>query len=110
MPMAAAKIQDRMPLLTEKSLAECINSSFWCELVNKRVKDFFALNEDCRTCEQFGRCNGGCRAEALAADPDNYMGKSPVLCELLLGHWPEKVIELMKTVKPEAECVNFKLS
>ena len=108
MMMAGTKIQDSMPLLTEKSLAECINGSCWFELVNKRVKEFFAVNEDCRTCEQFGRCNGGCRADAMSADPDNYMGKSPMLCEFLLGRWPEKIIALMKTVKPEAECINLK--
>ena len=107
MPMAGTPLQDRMPMLTEKSLAECINDSFWIELVNKRLRDFFAVNEGCRKCEQFEHCGGGCRAEALSADPDNYMGKSPGLCELLLGGWPEKIIDLMKRVKPEAECISF---
>ena len=108
MMMAGTKIQDRMPLLTENSLAECINSSFWFELVNKRVKEFFALNEDCRTCKSLKNCTGGCRADAVLADPDKYMGKSPMLCEFLLGGWPEKIIELMKTIKPEAKCTNLK--
>ncbi len=108
MMTAGTNIQDRMPVLTEKSLAECINSSFWFELVNKRISDFFAVNEDCRKCEQSAHCTGGCRADALNADPDNYMGKSPMLCEFLLGHWPEKIISLMKIIKPEAECANLK--
>ena len=107
MPMAGTSFHDRMPLLTENSLAECINSSFWFELVNMRIRDFFAVNEDCRNCRQFRHCGGGCRAEALTSDPNNYMGKSPGLCELLLGGWPEKIISLMKTIKPEAECINF---
>ncbi len=107
MMMAGTKVQEMMPSLMEKSLAECINSSFWFELVNKRVKEFFALNEDCRTCKHMEHCGGGCRAEAVITDPDNYMGKASTLCEYLLGEWPEKIIALMKRVKPEAECVNF---
>ncbi|MBQ6774032.1 MAG: SPASM domain-containing protein [Synergistaceae bacterium] len=92
-----------MPLLTEQSLADCINNSFWFDIVNKRVSEFFALNEDCRSCKYLKNCSGGCRAYALVNDPDNYMGKSPMLCELLLGEWPDKIIELVKGVRPDAK-------
>ena len=103
MPMAGTPVHEKMPFILEKGLAECINNSFWFELVNRRVKEFFAQNPECRSCEYSKRCGGGCRADALRVDPNNYMGKSPMTCELLLGGWPEKIIEAVKRVKPEAK-------
>lgn len=104
MPMAGTPIQDKMPLLTENKLIDAINKSFWFELVNRRVKEFFAANDECRTCEYAKHCGGGCRADALSADPNNYMGKSPSLCELLRGEWPKKIIDAVKRAKPDAKC------
>ena len=103
MPMAGTSIHDKMPLLTENTLIDAINKSFWFELVNRRVKEFFADNEECWNCEYAKHCRGGCRADALRVDQNNYMGKSPSVCELLRGEWPKKIIEAVKRVKPEAK-------
>ena len=108
MPMAGTILNDRMPFIKEKSLAECINSSAWFNIVNLRVRDYWAANDECRNCEYASVCSPGCRATALEYEPDNYMAKSPVLCTLIKGKWPEKIITLMKRIKPEFECVNLR--
>ncbi|MBQ7594028.1 MAG: radical SAM protein [Synergistaceae bacterium] len=109
MPMAGTIVHDKMPLIQEKGLAECINNSFWLNIVNLRVRDYLAANDECRNCEYQEKCSVGCRADALETYPDNYMGKSPILCTFIKGGWPEKIISLMKKIKPEAECINLKL-
>ncbi len=40
MPMVNTILNDRMPFIQEKSLAECINDSEWFRIVNLRVRDF----------------------------------------------------------------------
>lgn len=108
MPMAGTILHDRMPLIQEEGLAHCINDSFWFNIVNLRVRDYWAANEECRNCEYASVCSPGCRATALEYEPDNYMAKSPTLCTLIKGKWPEKIIDLMKRIRPEIECVNLK--
>lgn len=108
MPMAGTILHDRMPLIQEEGLAHCINDSFWFNIVNLRVRDYLAANAECRNCEYRSVCSTGCRASALEDSPDNYLAKSQTLCTLIKGKWPEKIIELMKRIKPEAECRNLK--
>ncbi len=107
MPMSGTPVHDKMPSIQEQGLAKCINDSFWFELVNFRQKDFLAANSECRNCEHVNECSAGCRADALNLDPDNYMGKSPMICELIKGGWPQKIISVMKAVNPEIQCVNL---
>ncbi len=97
-----------MPFIQEHGLSECINNSYWLELVNLRVLGLFEYNEVCRNCEISFRCGSGCRAEAMSYEPDSYFGKSPIVCELYKGGWPEKIIAEMKTIKLKAECIKFK--
>ena len=89
-------------------MTECINNSYWLDMVNLRLHSLFEHNEECRRCDFSSRCCGGCRAEAMTYEPNSYFGKSPVICEMYKGGWPEKIIALMKTVKPEAECLNLR--
>ncbi|MBQ3395917.1 MAG: SPASM domain-containing protein, partial [Synergistaceae bacterium] len=108
MPMADTILNDRMPFIQEKSLAECINDSAWFNIVNLRVRDYYAANDECRNCEYRSVCSPGCRAAALEDNPDNYMAKSKTLCTLIKGGWPQKIIDLMKRIKSELECSNLK--
>ncbi len=107
MPMADTILHDKMPFIQEKSLAECINDSAWLKVVNVRVRDYYAANEECRNCEYVSVCSPGCRASALEDNPDNFMAKNKTLCTLIKGCWPEKIIALMKTIKPEIKCTNL---
>lgn len=103
MPMAGTKIQDKMPLIQEEGLAHCINDSFWFELVNIRRRDFFAVHPECKSCSAFGHCDGGCRADALMYDSENYMGMSEMTCEFLRGGWPQRIASAVHSVRPDAE-------
>ena len=107
MPMAGTFVEEKMPFIQEHGLAECINDSYWLELVNLRLRSLFENNDECRTCEFSDKCSGGCRAAAMSFDHDNYFGKDLMTCELFKGRWGEKIITLMKRIKPEAECVNL---
>lgn len=105
MPMASTILNDRMPFIQEKSLAECINDSEWLKIVNIRVRDYYAANEECRNCEYVSVCSPGCRASVLEDNPDNLMAKSQTLCTLIKGGWPEKIIALVKKFRPEAKLI-----
>lgn len=105
MPMAGTFVEKEMPFIQEHGLAECINNSYWFELVNLRLRSLFEKNDECKNCEFSDKCPGGCRAAAMSFDHDNYFAKDPMTCELLKGGWAEKIIEKMKTIRPEAKSV-----
>ena len=105
MPMTGTFVEKKMPFIQEHGLAECINNSYWFELVNLRLRSLFEKNDECRKCEFSDKCPGGCRAAAMSFDHDNYFAKDPMTCELFKGRWAEKIIEKMKTIRPEAKSV-----
>lgn len=105
MPMTGTFVEKKMPFIQEHGLAECINNSYWFELVNLRLRSLFEKNDECRKCEFSDKCPGGCRAAAMSFDHDNYFAKDPMTCELFKGRWAEKIIDKMKTIRPEAKSV-----
>ena len=102
MALSGMAIQENYPLITDIGLAQCITDSTYMKLIDTRASEYFSLHEDCKKCRYSLRCYGGCRADALNIDETDIMGKSPGACELYRGGWVEKIIEAVKSVKPEA--------
>ena len=103
MSLSGLDIQERFPLITEQGLAKCITDSYYMSIINMRASEYFALHEDCRECKFSRCCYGGCRADALAVDESDIMGKSPGACELFRGGWVNKIIDAVRSVRPEAK-------
>ena len=101
--LSGMKIQDEFPLITEKGLAQCITDSRYMRLIDTRASEYFAANDECRACKYSLCCYGGCRADALSADESNIMGKAPGCCEIFRGGWVERIIQAVKSAKPDAE-------
>lgn len=95
-------IQNKFPVITQKSLPECLNNSFYMNFINTRASEYLALNQICGECRYSRHCFGGCRADALEHDPNNFMSKSPGTCEIFRGGWVDKVIKTVKQVRPNA--------
>lgn len=102
MALSGMAIQDEFPLITEQGLQKCITDSRYMRLIDTRASEYFELHEDCRNCKYAMCCYGGCRADALATDENDIMGKSMGSCELFRGGWVEKIIEAVKKARPTA--------
>ena len=107
MALSGMKIQDEFPLITEKSLSQCITDSRYMKLIETKASEYLALNEICDKCKYGHNCFGGCRADALSAGENNIMSKSPSACELFRGGWVEKIIKAVKKVRPNADSLVF---
>ncbi|MBQ4470199.1 MAG: radical SAM protein [Synergistaceae bacterium] len=112
MALSGMKLQEKFPLITEKSLSECITDSYYMKLIETRASEYLALNETCRECRYVRNCFGGCRADALSGNCDNdnidiMIGKAPGACELFNGGWVEKIIETVKKARPNADSIVF---
>ncbi len=106
MALAGMNIQEKFPLITQNSLSDCINNSFYMQIINTRASEYLALNEICNNCKYSRHCYGGCRADALEHG-NNLMGKSPGTCEIFRGGWVDKVIKAVKQVRPNAKSLVF---
>lgn len=95
LPMTGAPQEwlNRFPRLGEISLKEGLSASFYMNFISKRIRELFAENLKCGTCEFRFRCGGGCRAAALLGTGD-LMGADPGMCFILKNHYPERIREI----------------
>ena len=97
MSMAGSPIEEQFPNMLETPLEDILNEgSYYMDSINFRVSDFMEHNPECRTCQYRTKCSGGCRANAVFAEPDDYLAKDPVACEYFLGGWMEKKNKLLE--------------
>lgn len=66
MAFADTAMKDDFPSVLETPLGELTLRGSCFDVVNLRVSDFLAANEECRTCEHFRACCGGCMAEGMS--------------------------------------------
>ncbi|MBQ6773655.1 MAG: radical SAM protein [Synergistaceae bacterium] len=104
MSVSEMDVQNKFPTVFEKSLAECVSSPEFMKLIDMRVSDFFAVNQECRECKYSKHCYGGCHAIFLELDRENCINESPVMCELYSGGWIDKIINTVKKINPSAKC------
>ena len=102
MSLGSLKIKERFPNMLEQGLAKCITDSYYMKIINMRASEYFAVHSECRECKYATCCYGGCRADALNVDEFDLTGKSPASCEMFRGGWVSKIIDAVKSVRPEA--------
>ena len=91
-------VTDGFPSLRATSLQSILTDSTLLDATDSRGKALLAANEECASCEYALDCLGGCRAAALKADPDNYLGVDRGACELFKKGWVDRAEALAKDV------------
>ena len=87
------------------TLAEALSTgSRYMGLMDIRRRDFFAQNPDCASCDYLRLCGGGCRANANTAT-GSVLGRDPITCSFFKDGWAQKVVELVRGVRPTATLV-----
>ena len=90
--------QEKFPLVQDIGLKQGLSDSYYMQFVNGRIKDLFAENAECNTCQYRYKCGGGCRAAALASD-GKLMGCDRGMCMF----WKNGYYERIKKAIDEAE-------
>ena len=96
----------KMPNVRDGLIA-ALNDTSYCHTVDQTHEAYFNKNPNCRACKYAKDCMGGCRANALQGDPNNYLSRDLEACMFFHNEYPRRLIELIKTVAPEAKCLNY---
>lgn len=84
------------------SLADVLSTgSAYMEFMDMRCASFHSRNAECRECPYLRICGGGCRAFAYQAS-GTIFEKDPQTCKFFRDGWAEKVVNLLRAVRPEA--------
>ena len=95
--MMSTQVEENALSILDNDLKEIINSSYLCEIGNKKAKDFLENNKKCNECKYRYLCLGGCRANALANE-NNLFGRDEEVCKYYLGGYREKKDALLKSL------------
>ena len=63
---------DRFPSVLEEELADILLESYYQDVVNTKLSDLLEANPECKECEHFGKCTGGCMVSDIT-DDGNYL-------------------------------------
>ena len=88
----AAEYADEFPDILEIPLKDALSESRAHDIMTCRMREYFARNEKCRTCEKRLKCAGGCRVNAMACGGDN-LGIDEEACRFHLGGYEERIRE-----------------
>lgn len=111
MPCLAVSTVDELhknfPSVCKEGLQQCISSEEYLRYADMRYSDYLERNQSCRTCRYTAWCRGGCRAQALDFDPNDYLGKDIPNCVFFHKNYTKKILEAVASVAPDARCVNL---
>lgn len=83
-------------------LADVLSTgSAYMELMETRCASFHDRNPECRDCPYLAVCGGGCRAAAYQAC-GTIFAKDPMSCAFFRGGWAQKIVEVLRDVRPES--------
>jgi radical SAM protein with 4Fe4S-binding SPASM domain len=83
---------DEFPDILEIPLKEALSRSKAHDIMMCRMREYFARNEKCRTCEKRLKCAGGCRVNAMIGGKDN-LSIDEEACRFHLGGYEERITE-----------------
>ena len=89
---SAAANAKEFPNILEIPLKEALSESLAHDIMMCRMKEYFARNEKCRSCEKRLQCAGGCRVNAMTGGKDN-LSIDEDACKLHLGGYEQRVRE-----------------
>ena len=89
---SAAANAKEFPNILEIPMKEALSESLAHDIMMCRMKEYFARNEKCRSCEKRLQCAGGCRVNAMTGGKDN-LSIDEDACRLLLGGYEQRIKE-----------------
>ena len=102
--LSGMDIQEEFPLIPEIGLAKCLSDSRYMDFINTRADVVLAHNPECNGCEYAPWCQGGCRASGLeGSDQTDLLRADPACCKLYKGGWAKQLLDLMRTIRPDAD-------
>lgn len=99
--------QKDYPKIQEIGVQACLSDSKYMELVNIRASEVLEHNDKCRECPYKNVCLGGCRAAAMLVYGD-VLAPDDTICSIFRDGWTKKIVEKVKRLRPEAECLELK--
>ena len=93
--------------LHEMSVKQAIQDSAFSRCAGTTVAEYEARNPECAACAYKKYCMGGCRAQALEFDENDFLGIDRHRCEFFLNHYPERVLQRLAETVPQARCTNL---
>lgn len=89
---STAAYAERFPNILEVPLKDALNGSLASNMMTCRMREYFARNEECRTCEKRLKCAGGCRVNAMVGGRDN-LSIDEDACRFHLGGYEDRIRE-----------------
>lgn len=87
--------------------ADAINNSDYAKMIRQSVQDYYNHNPECKECGYSEYCLGGCRAQALEYNEDDYLSLDKITCTFFKEHFDERIIRRLESTVPQAVCSNL---
>lgn len=107
LPIASQEVPCLHMPNVKDGLIAALNDPAYYTAVDRTLEEYYQANPECRACKYAKDCMGGCRANALQSDPNNYLTKDMEACMFFHNEYPRRLMELIKSVAPEAKCLNY---
>ncbi len=93
--MALGGVKNKLPktYIFDMPLNKLLKSSKYLALLNNTVSELCQNNPECNECRHKLNCGGGCRANALMANNNEYFGCDRVSCDIFKKGYIEKIKE-----------------
>ena len=87
------------PNIKTTSLSSALKESYYMKFIDMRLRDYFAQNPGCESCQYRNSCAGGCRGHvASVGGGENLLGRDEDTCAFFRKGWHEKLIKLMDSI------------
>ena len=93
--------------LGQMSLKQAVTDSEFSRCAYRTVEDYEAHNPECAACAYRSYCRGGCRAQALEFDENDFLAMDRHRCEFFFGRYVEQVLARLAETVPQARCTNL---
>lgn len=94
-------LQEKMPNLLQRELAEVWSDSPLRSLAEMRKREVLDRNPECAGCGMFPSCGAGCRAYALT-ETGSLLARDPVACAVWKGGYRRRFMETVETADKAA--------
>ncbi|WP_051533376.1 radical SAM protein [Anaerovibrio sp. RM50] len=87
------------PNLKTTTLSSALQDSYYMDFIDMRLRDYFAHNPGCESCQYRNRCAGGCRGHVAAiGGGEDLLARDEDTCGFFRQGWYKKITELMSSV------------
>jgi radical SAM protein with 4Fe4S-binding SPASM domain len=81
--------------MLDTPLRELLQEGPYIDAATLTISEVRDKNENCKACEFWKICNGGCRALAILLSEGGYTGYNPLACYYFKGGWTQKIADML---------------